>query len=55
MARMVVVRNKEGSVSCIPMANPLAHYQKKYDVVVIVNKPWNYHHVSKIKKYFGSL
>lgn len=50
--RMVVVRNKDNSVSCLPMRGPLFRYEK-HDIVTIVNKPWNVYYSKKIKNYFN--
>ncbi|MNV42855.1 hypothetical protein D3C71_1345530 [compost metagenome] len=53
MKRMVVVRNKNGSVSCLPISKNKEYYFNKYNVIVFVNKPHNYHYVVKIKQYFS--
>lgn len=50
--RMVVVKNKNNSVSCLPMSQSISHYVSKYNVLTIVNKQWNPYYIEKIKKHF---
>jgi hypothetical protein len=50
--RMVVVRYKNNSVSCLPMSKPKSYYEDKYNVVCYVNKLWNPYYIQKIKKHF---
>lgn len=52
--RMIVVKNKDDSISCLPMQHNISHYQKHYNVIGTVNKQWNPHFVLKIKNYFRS-
>lgn len=50
--RMVIVRNKDNSVSCLQMVNSKEWYEQQYKVICYINKPWNIFYVDKIKKYF---
>jgi len=50
--RMVVVLNKDGSVSCLPVSRSRSYYMLKYNVLCFVNKMWNPINVLNIKKYF---
>lgn len=53
--RMVIIRNKDNSVSCLPMSKSKTLYEKKYNVICYVNKMWNPYHIQKIKNYFSSI
>lgn len=49
MGRMAVVRH-EGKISCIPI---WAFRNKDiYEVICMVNKPWNPYYVSIVKRHF---
>lgn len=50
--RIVVVKGKEGEVSCLRVTNSKDYYNKKYDVLTYVNKLWNPYHVKRIKEYY---
>lgn len=52
MENIVVVKNKNGSISCLPVSRSRIHYEENYNVIVFVNKMWNLYHIEKIKKYF---
>ena len=51
--RMAVIRNKDNSVSCLPMSKSKSYYERKYNVICYVNKLWNVYYVSIIKRHFG--
>lgn len=50
--RIVVVKTKEGTISCLSMSQNKKYYLDRYNVVTFVNKLWNPYHVNIIKKYF---
>lgn len=51
--RMCVVRNKDNSISCLPVYNKRNYYYERYNVICFVNKLWNPFFVEKIKLYFS--
>lgn len=51
--RIVVVKQNNGDISCLPMSQSKEHYENKYNVVCYVNKLCNPYYISIIKKYFG--
>lgn len=53
MSRIVVVRTKDGSVSCLPVSEGRAHYERYFEIVCYCNKLWNPYHVNRIKAYFS--
>ena len=50
--RLVVIENKNGSVSCLQMRQPISYYNSKYKVLTVVNKEWNPYYVKRIKAYY---
>lgn len=53
--RICIIRNKDGTISCLPVSKDKDYYNKKFNVVCFVNKMWNYYFVDKIKKYFNNV
>lgn len=53
MSRMCIVRNKDKTVSCLPVHESKLSYYLKYEVICFANKQWNPHFVGIIKKYFS--
>lgn len=51
--RMVVVKNRDNSVSCLDVLRSKSYYESKYNVVCYVNKLWNPYYISIIKRYFN--
>lgn len=52
--RMCVIKNRDNTVSCIPVSCSKEYYYEKFDVLCFVNKEWNICYVNSIKKYFES-
>lgn len=50
--RLCVIRNKDLSISCLPVNKDKSCYYSKYDVVCFIKKSWNIYHIKIIKKYF---
>lgn len=50
--RMCVIKNRDNTVSCIPVTCSKEYYDEKFEVLCFVNKTWNPYYVNSIKKYF---
>lgn len=52
--RMCVIKNKDNTISCIPVSCSKNYYYEHFFVLCFVNKNWDIQYVNIIKRYFES-
>lgn len=52
--RICVIKNRDNTVSCIPVSCSKEYYYEHFTVLCFVNKAWDINYNNIIKRYFES-